>query len=76
MELEIPLEYKGTSVGVHRLDLFIEKELVVELKTADELHRKHYAQVRSYLKAVNKHLGLLVNFADFEVDVRRVELKH
>lgn len=73
-ELEVPLDYKGEGVGVHRLDLFVENELVVELKAVAELHKKHYAQVRSYLKAVHKPIGLLVNFADFELDVRRVEL--
>jgi GxxExxY protein len=75
-EKEIQLVYKGVSIGKHRLDLFIENELVVELKTVDELHKKHYAQLRSYLKAVHKPFGLLVNFADFQLDARRVELNH
>ena len=74
-EKEIKLHYKGEDIGTHRIDLFIENELVVELKTVEELHKKHYAQIRSYLKAVGKTLGLLVNFADFQLDVRKVELK-
>jgi GxxExxY protein len=45
------------------------------LKAVDELHKKHYAQVRSYLKAINRHVGLLVNFAAYKLDVRRVELE-
>ena len=73
-EKEIELQYKGDKVGVHRLDLFVENELVIELKTVDELHKKHYAQVRSYLKAVQRPVGLLVNFADFQLSPRRVEL--
>jgi GxxExxY protein len=73
-ERKLLLRYKGKPVGVHRLDLFIENELVVELKTVDVLHKKHYAQVRSYLKAVHKPVGLLVNFADFQLNARRVEL--
>jgi GxxExxY protein len=73
-EKEISLEYRGEKVGIHRLDLFVEKELVVELKTVESLIKKHYAQVRSYLKAVNKPVGLLVNFADYQLDARRVEL--
>ena len=59
---------------MHRLDLMIERELVVELKTVEKLAKKHYAQVRSYLKAVGKSVGLLVNFSDFKLDARRVEL--
>ena len=55
----------------------VEDELVVELKAVDELHKKHYTQVRSYLKATNKPVGLLANFADQQLDPRRVELnKH
>jgi len=73
-EREISLQYRGQRVGIHRLDLFVENELVVELKTVEGLHKKHYAQVRSYLKAVGKSVGLLVNFADSKLDARRVEL--
>ena len=73
-EKEITLRYRGEKIGVHRLDLMIEGELVVELKTVQELSKKHYAQVRSYLKAASKPFGLLVNFSDFQLDTRRVEL--
>jgi len=73
-ENEIELQYRGKSIGIHRLDFLIENELVVELKTVDVLHKKHYAQVRSYLKAKQKPVGLLVNFSDYQLDPRRVEL--
>lgn len=73
-EKKTQLKYKKRSVGTHRLDLLIEDELVVELKTVEELHKKHYAQVRSYLKAVQRPVGLLANFADFQLNTRRVEL--
>jgi GxxExxY protein len=73
-ENEIELQYKGDRIGTHRLDLFIENQLVVELKTVEELHKKHYAQVRSYLKAIHPPIGLLVNFAEFQLNARRVEL--
>jgi len=73
-EKQVVVQYKGTVVGDHRLDFFIADELVVELKTVEQLGKKHYAQVRSYLKAVNKPVGLLVNFSDFQLDPRRVEL--
>ena len=75
-EKKIVLRYKGDRVGVHRLDLLVENELVIELKTVETLHKKHYAQVRSYLKATHKPVGLLVNFADFQLNARRVELNH
>jgi GxxExxY protein len=74
-EKEYKVFYNGIEVGTHRLDLLVEDTVIVELKTVEEIHNKYYAQLRSYLKAANKPVGLLVNFADFKVDVRRVELK-
>jgi GxxExxY protein len=73
-EKEVVLLYREENIGVHRLDLLIAGELVVELKTVDKLSAVHYAQVRSYLKATGKPIGLLVNFASAPVDCRRVEL--
>jgi GxxExxY protein len=72
-EKEIHLYYKGKPIGCHKLDLFIENELVAELKAVEELHSQHYAQVRSYLKAVERAIGLLANFSAFPLDCRRVE---
>ena len=72
-EKEIEVKYLDIIVGIHRIDLLVEDEIVVELKTVEDLSKKYYAQVRSYLKAMKKEIGLLVNFADFTIDVRRVE---
>ena len=74
-EKEVIVSYRGSQVGIHKTDLFIENEIVLELKTVDDLNKKHYAQVRSYLKALNKPVGLLVNFWSYRLDVRRVELE-
>jgi GxxExxY protein len=73
-EVEIELSYRGKSIGIHRLDLLVANALVVELKTVETLHKKHYAQVRSYLKATGNTIGLLVNFSDYQLDPRRVAL--
>ncbi len=72
---KIELHYRGRRVGRHRLDLIIAGRLVIELKAVEELAKKHYAQIRSYLKAARKEVGLLVNFAEYQLDPRRVELK-
>lgn len=73
-EKEVMVIYCGNNVGTHKLDLLIEGEIVVELKAVEELNKKYYAQVRSYLKALKKRVGLLVNFSSYKLDVRRVEL--
>lgn len=74
-EKEIEVKYLDNIVGIHRIDLLVEDEIVVELKTVEDLNTKYYTQVRSYLKAMKKEIRLLVNFADFTIDVRRVELE-
>jgi len=72
-EKEVKVRYLDIDVGTHKIDLLVEGEIVVELKAVEDLAKKYYAQVRSYLNAVKKEIGLLVNFADFAIDVRRVE---
>jgi GxxExxY protein len=73
-EKEVRVIYCGKDVGTHKLDLLVDGEIVVELKAVEELNKKYYAQVRSYLKALKKQVGLLVNFSSYKLDVRRVEL--
>ena len=48
-EKEVFIYYRGQEVGRHKLDLVVENQLVVELKTVEDLSKAHYAQVRSYL---------------------------
>ena len=58
----VGVTYKGHPVGDGRLDFLVGDVLVVELKAVDQLADIHKAQVISYLKATNLHLGLLINF--------------
>ncbi len=54
--------YRGQNVGQGRMDLWIERRLVVELKAVDEIHKKHKAQCKAYLAATGCELALLINF--------------
>ena len=58
----IHLIYKGHPVGEGKLDLLVDRRLIVELKAVDVLNHIHEAQVISYLKATGYDLGLLINF--------------
>ncbi|MBW1842272.1 MAG: GxxExxY protein [Deltaproteobacteria bacterium] len=69
---EIKIKYLGVDVGTHRLDLIIEKEIIVELKTVKELIDIHFAQLRSYLKATDLKVGLLLNFAKPTLEIKRI----
>jgi GxxExxY protein len=72
-EKEVIVYYKGQEVGIHRLDLVVEKKVILELKTVERLGKAHYAQVRSYLKATNLKLALLINFSLERSDFRRIQ---
>ena len=69
---EIKIEYQGVTVGLHRLDLVVEDEIIVEMKAVKELSDIHFAQLRSYLKATGLKIGLLLNFSKPALEVRRV----
>jgi GxxExxY protein len=68
----VPVHYLGIEVGLHRLDLFVAGELVVELKAVREFAPEHFAIVRSYLRAVGQEHGLLLNFSKAKLDIKRV----
>jgi len=58
------VSYKGYQVGEGRADFVIAESLVVEVKAVQQLLGVHSAQVISYLKAGDYHLGLLLNFRE------------
>ena len=71
-QVEVPIEYEGVEVGRHRLDLLVEGTIVGELKAIKNLDNVHFAIVKSYLRAVGKEHGLLLNFAKPTLEVKRV----
>jgi GxxExxY protein len=61
--VSLPIVYKDVSIDVgYRLDLVVEDEIIVELKSVERVHPVHEAQLLSYLKLSKRRLGLLINF--------------
>ena len=59
----LPVTYKGISLDCgYRLDILVEKLVIVELKTVEHIGPIHEAQLLTYLKLSELWLGLLVNF--------------
>jgi GxxExxY protein len=57
------LTYKGKNLQCgFRLDLVVEKEIILELKSCENIEPIHKAQLLTYLKLSDLHLGLLLNF--------------
>jgi GxxExxY protein len=69
----VEIEYDRQMVGRHRLDLVVDRRVILELKTVEELSKAHYAQVRSYLRATGLPVALLINFSKEKADYRRIE---
>ena len=67
---EIKLDYG------YRLDMLVEDEIVVELKTVDAFNEVHLAQLLTYLRFSGKHVGLLLNFyvKSLKDGIKRVSL--
>ena len=59
----LPLIYEDVKLDIgYRVDLLIEKKLIIELKSVETLNEIHFAQLLTYLKLSNCKLGLLINF--------------
>ena len=64
----VPIVYKGNVLKTDlRLDLMVEDKIIIELKSVEELKPVFYKQTKTYLKLMNKHIGLLVNFGEYDM---------
>ena len=62
-QVELPVIYVGLRLDAgYRIDLLVEERVIVELKTVEQFHPIHKAQLISYLKLSNLKVGLLINF--------------
>lgn len=73
-ERQVPIKvmFRQTVVGEFYADLLIEKMLILELKTVDELAPEHQAQAINYLNATGIPAALLINFGNRKVEVKRL----
>jgi GxxExxY protein len=61
-EVSVPVFYKGEEVARQRLDMIVDHQLVVEVKSTETLHLGVARQVENYLRATNLEVGLLLHF--------------
>ena len=73
VEPEKPLKvyYDSQAVGEFYTDLFVEDEIVVELKSVQSLAKDHEVQLVNYLNGLKKDIGLLINFGPSGVEIKR-----
>lgn len=72
-ELEYPVNvfYDDTVVGEFRIDLIVEKTVIVELKAVNNLMSAHEVQLVNYLTATQVDNGLLINFGAPKLEIKR-----
>ena len=74
-QIEVPILYKGQELKTAlRLDLLIENTIIVELKSVEEMKPVFAKQLLTYLRLLNKRVGLLVNFSsgDIREGIKRI----
>lgn len=71
----MPLVYENVKLEAgYRVDLLINKKIIVEVKAVDAINEVHIAQVITYLKLSGCNLGLLINFnaVPLKTGIRRI----
>jgi GxxExxY protein len=62
-QVDLPVAYKGLQLDCgYKMDLIVNREVVLELKCVEKILPVHEAQLLTYLKLSGKHVGLLINF--------------
>jgi GxxExxY protein len=78
-QVPVPIRYKGVVVGnAFRIDLLVERTLVIELKSTERESALYPKQLLTYLRLMDLSLGLLMNFGQetFKQGVQRVANNH
>jgi len=70
-EKSLKVYYQDQVVGDFSIDILVEEEVVLELKSVENLARAHEVQLVNYLKGLGKDIGLLINFGPEGVEVKR-----
>ena len=74
-QIEVPIKYKGNILQTQlRLDLIVEDTIIVELKSVEEIKPVFAKQLLTYLRLLDKKVGLLVNFSSYNIQegIKRV----
>lgn len=67
-QVGVPMVYHNLKLDVgYRLDLLIEKKVILEIKSVETLSKLHFKQLVTYLKLSDLRVGLLVNFNTAEI---------
>ena len=62
-QMEVPIMYKGNELKTPlRLDLMVNDRVIIELKSVEDMKPVFTKQLLTYMRLLDKHVGILVNF--------------
>ena len=68
-QVEIPIIVEGNRLNTQmRIDLLVERRIIVEIKSVAEMREVFHLQILTYLKLAKLHRGVLVNFNTVDID--------
>jgi GxxExxY protein len=71
-EMKMDVYYDNEIIGIKRVDFFVEKRIMVELKAVIDLNNYGLNQCRNYLEIANQPVGLLINFGSKSLQFKRI----
>jgi GxxExxY protein len=67
----LPVIYEGRKIGNYKPDFVVEDKIIIEIKAVPFMPPNYEKQLTHYLKSTNYKLGLLINFGDRHLDIKR-----
>ena len=71
-QMPIPVTYRGKMVGDYYADIFVEGQVILEIKATKAIDESAQAQLLNYLKATGVHRGLILNFGTAKLGCKRM----
>jgi GxxExxY protein len=70
-EVKLEVRYRGELVGIYRVDLVVDRRLILELKAVQAILPEHEVQVVNYLAATGLEQALLLNFGSRSLQIKK-----
>lgn len=69
-----PIQYHGRFVGDCIPDITVDAKILIDVKSVDQINESEIAQMLNYLRIARLQLGLVINFKNPKIEVKRVSL--
>jgi GxxExxY protein len=70
-QVPVRASYRGRPMGIgYRIDILVNEEVIIEVKSVETLHDVHKKQLLTYLKLAKKKVGILINFNAAQIQNR------